>query len=113
MADIKKKMTGQATLSIEDLPVKLKSEMNADLVDVSWRSIDKVTVVLMVFERYFWRTSSYASLTIMLMDYEGNQTIDIVASGGGEGFFNLSWGANADFAAAAVESLQKYGFKEE
>ena len=40
------------------------------------------------------------------------QTADIVGSGGGEGLWNFSYGANAEFADMAVEVLQEYGFQE-
>ena len=69
-------------------------------------------VMLLSFERYYWRNGSYASLTVMLTDDGQMQTADIVGSGGGEGLWNFSYGANAEFADMAVEVLQEYGFQE-
>ena len=39
-------------------------------------------------------------------------SLDIVASGGGEGILNWGWGANESFAGKAVKILNKYGFTE-
>lgn len=37
----------------------------------------------------------------------------LAASGGGEGLFNFSWGANGNFAALVAESLAQIDFVEE
>jgi len=65
---------------------------------------------LLSFEKYFMRNGSYASLTVLLTENGNVQTADIIGSGGGEGIFNLSWGANSDFADMAERVLSKNGF---
>ena len=66
--------------------------------------------ILLSCERYYFRNGSYASLNIMLTEFDGVQTADIVGSGGGEGLLNISLFANSDFAGGAEKVLQSYGF---
>lgn len=87
-------------------------EMSGELVAENWRHFDGCEVALLVFERFYWRNGSYANLTVLLTETEEEQTADIVGSGGGEGLFNLSWGANSDFARAAESILAENGFSE-
>ena len=68
-------------------------------------------VVTAVFENYFMRTGSYASLSITMVWVEnlfkaGTAIVSAVASGGGEGLFNISWGAEEDFAASFWRALR-------
>ena len=68
------------------------------------------TVILLAFEKMYFRVESYVSLTIMLTEDRLVQTADIIGSGGGRGMFNFDWGANASFANKAADILKKYGF---
>ena len=57
------------------------------------------------------RTGSYASLSITMVWVEnlfkaGTAIVSAVASGGGEGLFNISWGAEEDFAASFWRALR-------
>ncbi|MCI6927286.1 DUF6054 family protein [Butyricicoccus porcorum] len=113
MSSVSIRLRGSHAAGIEALANVLKEEINAELIAESWRSLHDVRVVLLSFERYFFRNGSYASLTVLLTESQDMQTADIVGSGGGEGLFNISWGANSDFAEMAAELLRKYGFCEE
>lgn len=113
MASVTIRMKGHNAAGIETLADTLKKEINAELISEVWRNTDGMRVVLLSFERYYMRNGSYASLTVMLTENYYMQTADIVGSGGGEGIFNISWGANSNFANMAADVLQKYGFSEE
>ena len=102
----------QKRKNIVDLTAILKNGIDAELVHDSPRKLDDATAWLLAFERYYFRNGSYATLTIMLTESGDHQTADIIGSGGGEGLFNISWGANASFAAMAVDLLQQCGFQE-
>ena len=52
---------------------------------------------------------SYASLVIMLSEYQGYQSADIIATGGKEAFF--SFGAEGDFAKFGEDALKNLGFQ--
>lgn len=71
---------------------------------------DGVGVYLMVFERYFMRTGSYASLTVCITGDEELVYVDGIGSGGGGGIFNISWGSETDFTIMLEEILKESGF---
>lgn len=115
MASQVTKMIGNCTVGIDELADMLKQQIerqDAELVTESQRGSGECKVVLLVFEKYFWRTGSSAGLTILLTEADGKQTADIIGSAGGEGLFNVSWGVNADFAAIAINLLEGQGFSE-
>lgn len=113
MSSVNIRMKGNHSKSIEKTSNILKEEINAQLVAENQRSYSDVNVILLSFEKYFMRNGSYASLTVLLTEDEIKQTADIIGSGGGEGIFNLSWGANSDFADMAERVLSMNGFKTE
>ena len=82
----------------------------AELIGIRSRGSAGNQAILLSCERYFFRNGSYASLNIMLTEFDGVQTADIVGSGGGEGLFNISLFANSDFAGSAEKVLQGCGF---
>lgn len=72
---------------------------------------DDYYIVTAVFESYFMRTGSYASLSITMvwvpdMLKPGKAIVSAVASGGGEGLFNISWGAESDFVDGFWRALK-------
>ena len=114
MASVYKKMAlrGGRKIDITDLKNNLTREINAELVCDSLKYFENAVVVLLSFEKDYFRTGSYASLTVMLTQNENEQPVDIIGSGGGEGLFNISWGANSNFAENAVRILEQYGFSQ-
>ena len=111
MAGVFTKMSGNGAHSINIAASALIDEINAELVAESRRTVGKANVVLLSFEKYYMRNGNYASLTVMLTESNGQQTADIIGSGGGGGLFNISWGANSDFAEDAERILLRYGFR--
>jgi hypothetical protein len=55
-----------------------------------------VTIWIIAYEKYFFRTASYNSITIVLTEYQDEQTDSVISSGGGDGMLNLSYGSNRD-----------------
>ena len=104
------KMEGNHTTSIKNLAGILKSRLNAELVSESCQEFDKAAVILLCFEKYYLRNNSYASLTILLTEDDAEQTAEIIGFGGGNGLFNISFGANSNFANTAVKILKEHGF---
>ena len=69
-----------------------------------------VKVVTVVYENYFFRTGSYASLSVVMVwsgmeDEDGTAVITAVGSGGGNGILNISWGAEEDLEAEFWSTL--------
>ena len=85
---------------------------SSDLVLSQIRHVDHVDILLMVFEKYFMRNGSMAVLTVEVVSDGNNQTATVVGTGGGQGIFNISWGANSDYAYETAEFLESIGFKE-
>lgn len=105
------KMKGCHTTDIKQLASILRREIKADLISESCQETGGTTVILLCFEKYYFRIGGYASLTIMLTEYETEQTADIVGSGGGTGVYNFNYGANANFSNAARKLLMEHGFQ--
>ena len=104
----KRKERNELGTIAEDLRKELTAEM--ENIRVFSRGTEGNQAVLFSGEKYFFRNNSYASLNVMLTEFDGVQTADIVGSGGGEGLFNISWFANSDLADSAERILQKFGF---
>ena len=73
------------------------------------RELGETRTLLLIYEKYFFRTESHAALVIMLSEHEGYQSADIIATGGKERLF--SWGAEDDFLQIGKEVLQDLGFQ--
>ena len=101
---------GDLSAVAETLRHDLIANANAELLCVKSHGTAGAQAILVSCEKFFFRNGSYASLNILLTDFDGVQTADIVGSGGGEGLFNVSWFANQDFAENAEKILKEYGF---
>ena len=73
------------------------------------RELGDAKTLLLIYEKYFFRTESYAGLVIMLSEHKGYQSVDIIATGGKE--FLFSWGAEDNLSQIGKEVLQDLGFQ--
>ena len=109
MSGVSIQMRGQSFESIQEMAETLKNEINAELINENYRSVGLVNICVLSFEKYFFRNGSYAGLTIVLTEDKENKTADVIGSGGGEGFFNISWGANQELASETASILKSFG----
>jgi hypothetical protein len=66
---------------------------------------------MLVFEKYYMRSSNRTSLSVMLTQNLDTVYVDAVGSGGGQGaLFRFSWGAEASFVSTVARVLQGHGF---
>ena len=73
--------------------------------------VDRNSVCLLIYEKYYMRNSSRATLTVLISEKDGEVTVDAVASGAGSGsLFNFDWGAAEDFEDTVRRSLTRNGF---
>lgn len=73
------------------------------------RATDGREVVLLVFEKYYMRNSSRASLTVVLENVNGQTWVGYTGSGGGQGaLLSFDWGTADDFAATVHAALEPY-----
>ena len=105
------KLKASTSESIRDIGIAMREYVDAENVGEQFHSLGDANVYILSMERYFFRNGSYAGLTVVLTEHGTEKTADIIGSGGGEGFFNVSWGANTDFANKAAEILRKFGFR--
>lgn len=115
MASKKIEMYSKKQYELEEIKNKIKEEFdNHKFSDVEFkdkiiRELGDTKTLLLIYENWFLRTGSYASLVIMLSEYHGYQSADIIATGGKEAFF--SFGAEADFSKLGVYALKNLGFQ--
>lgn len=87
------------------------SAMSCELVDSMYRVVGGTSFYLMVFDKYFMRNSSRASLTVSVIGSGEEVYVDAVGSGGGQGaLFNFAWGAEEDFVGVVGDILNELGF---
>ncbi|MBQ6686763.1 MAG: hypothetical protein IJM99_11720 [Firmicutes bacterium] len=115
MAGTNVKMKKSKTQELNDIVTTVRRAlmMDAEVLCEHWREYDGMKACLLAFEKYYFRNGSYASLSMMFVEVDGVQTVDCIGSGGGEGLFNISWGANRNFAKLGYEELKKLGFEED
>ncbi len=103
-------MKAHKTCSLTELKEAIQKTLEADCVSCSERCIGEVQTLLLVLEEYYFRSGGYVSVTVLLTEHGDTQFADIIGSGGGDGIFNLSWGANSNFAKRVEKVLETYGF---
>ena len=109
MASEKIKMKAEKQYELERIASILRGEISGDCVAEITRQQGDMKVLMLVFEKYYIRNDSHASLVILLTEYDNIQTADIIGTGGKNTFF--SYGAESNFALKGQRALTKAGFK--
>ena len=112
MASKKVEMYAEKRYELDEIKNKIKEEFdkrNVEFKDEIIRELGDTKTLLLIFENWFLRTGSYAGLVIMLSEYQGYQSADIIATGGKENFF--SFGVEGDFAKLGEDALKNLGFQ--
>lgn len=88
-----------------------ESAFSCELVDSVDRTVGDARIITMVFEKYYWRSSNYASLTVVICGENGRISVDAIGSAGGQSLFlKMSWGAEKDFVSTVENVLLRQGF---
>ena len=92
-------------LSVRDTLHKIDMEMKEEKVHQRLNTIEgEHSAGLLIYEKYYIRNSSRASLTVYINDFLGETEVEVIPSGGSQGmFFNIDWGAGNSFS----ESIQR------
>ena len=115
MASKKIVMYAEKRYALEEIRDKIKEAFDdrkfsaVEFKDEILRELGDTKTLLLIFENWFFRTGSYASLVILLSEFRGYQSADIIATGGKEDF--CSWGVEADFSKYGEEALKALGFQ--
>lgn len=89
----------------------LREGMSTQLVDHCSDSSpqDGREVILLIFDKYYMRNGSRASLSVMIENIGGQTTVFSAGSGGSQGaVFNFDWGAAEKFASLPEQALRAY-----
>lgn len=113
MAGIHIHMTASKQDSIRAIQEKLSRIPDIEPVAQVENRTENGVILLLSYEKLFLRTGSYASLTVLLKEEGLTQTADIIASGGGTGLMNLSYGANRNLAQECAKVLETSGFAQD
>lgn len=105
------RMTGKKQRTLDQIVQSIQRSDDVELVAKRDHCFGDVHVCFLVYEMYFFRTGSYASLSVLLVEQGEEQTADIVTSGGGEGLLNASYGAERSLARSCVRALEQIGFE--
>lgn len=65
-------------------------------------------MIVQIYEKYYMRNNSQAGLTVTLQNFQGHTQVNAISSAGGQGLFNISWGAGSEFAAKVEQILAPY-----
>lgn len=113
MANVFKLKNMSPNKKVTELAEIIKENFDGELVCNELQELnDNTKVLVMNYEKYYFRVSSYVGLTIVITEFNGAQTAVITGFGGGEGLLNISWGANNSFASDMVKILKEFGFEE-
>ncbi len=105
-------MYSEKQYELEDIKNKialeLENRIGAELKGTISRELGETKSLLLIFERFYLRTGSYASLTVFLSEYRGYQSADLISAGGKEAYF--SYGAEDNFVIWGEKTLKLFGF---
>lgn len=65
-------------------------------------------ISILVLERFYFRTTSTASLTVVLDNFHGATFMKCISTGNGEGLFDLGWGSGKNFINSVRYPLEAY-----
>ncbi len=91
-------------VSSDDLQSVLSS-VGADRQGVAAYAFGDVRVVLLVGQKFFFRTNDHLGLVILAATNGTSQRIDISVAGRGTGAFGTLWGAGDDFEGDTYNAL--------
>lgn len=108
MAEIIKMCCYTKSESLSELADKIINNLSSEIVCNERKMND--SVILLCFETYYFRCSSYVGLSILLTEETSAYSALIVGFSGGSGLLNISMGANKSIARKASAALKECGF---
>lgn len=89
-------MTAKKNHTLDEILLHLQTDTSLEFVARHSAGTGDSPVVLAVFEMYFIRIGSYASVSILFSEDAQTRTAPIIACGGGESISNTHMGKNAE-----------------
>ena len=101
-------MYAEKKYELSEIREEMKRNLEAEFGGEAEHELGETKTLLLIWERWYIRTGSYASVSVLLTEFRGYQCADIISSGGKDDFF--SWGAEENFAKCAEDVLRELGF---
>lgn len=112
MAKFEKTITGKFEEVLKHLVGDIQnSGMSVNLVDESNYSCGDVNIAVRVYDKYFMRNGSRASLSLTLVGNGMDIFVSAIGAGGGKGVvFNFSLGAEDSMVDIVRESINRINY---
>lgn len=90
----------------------VNGSVTGELIDSYTRDAGNgASVIVLVYEKHYYRAGNRLTLTITIDDLEGNTHIHAIGGGGGEGLFRCDGGASESFEDCIYDAIYKYIIK--
>ncbi len=111
MAKYEQSVVGDFDTIVYELDQKiLNGGMSMNLVDENSYSSGDVQVLVRVYDKYFMRTSSRASLSLTIVDDGKTVYVSAIGAGGGQGVvFNFTWGVEEELVEIISDYFESRG----
>lgn len=115
MAKFERTVIGDFNQILKELDQAImENAMSMNLVDESLFRSGEVQVAVRVYDKYFMRNNSRASLSLTVVDEGSKIYVTAIGAGGGQGvIFNYSWGAESELVDIVSECLDGMGLEAE
>lgn len=86
--------------------------VGGELIESSIKNINDVTVFYAIFDKYFFRSATNVTATMILINIADYLDVEIITSGAGEdSIFNLASSATEIYAKEIAEIFKDKGFQ--
>ncbi len=112
MAKYEKIVTGDIQVLSEGLhKYILDSAVSMELIDQSSYEMGNTKVKVLVYDKYFMRNSSRASLNVTIVSDDDTIFVSAIGAGGSQGLFlNFSWGAESELVEVVEAYLKSFHY---
>ena len=87
----------------------VNGSISGTLIDRYHRSIGNIDFIVLVLEKYYFRSGNRGSMTVTIDNFEGATKVHAAASGSSQGaIFRFDWGAVNSFINSVIDTLEPY-----
>lgn len=111
MAKYEKNIVGDFNTIVSGLDQAIMGGgVSMNLVDENTFTSGDMNILVRVYDKYFMRNSSRASLSLTVVDDGNTVYVSAIGAGGGQGVvFNFSWGVEDELVAIVSEYFDSRG----
>ena len=74
-------------------------------------SVQRNGTELIIFEKHYYRAGNFLTLSLLVSSEGERVIVDSLSSGARQGFLDITWGAEEDFALEPFDILEPMGFE--